>query len=56
MRTEELDVGGGRTLHVPESLKASPSSRSSACAVSPGPADYLAIARRFLMVIMVGIP
>jgi cell division protein ZapE len=53
----ELDVGGGRTLHVPKALKGvAVFSFKRLCAEARGAADYLAIARRFHTVIMVGIP
>lgn len=53
----ELDVGGGRLLHVPKALKGvAVFSFKRLCAEARGAADYLAIARRFHMVIMVGIP
>ena len=53
----ELDVGGGRTLHVPKALKGvAVFSFKRLCAQARGAADYLAIARRFHTVIMVGIP
>jgi cell division protein ZapE len=55
--SEELDVGGGRTLHVPKSLKGvAVFSFSRLCGESRGAADYLAIAQRFHTVIIVGIP
>ncbi|MDQ3143818.1 MAG: cell division protein ZapE [Pseudomonadota bacterium] len=55
--TEELDVGGGRTLHVPKSLKGvAVFSFKRLCGSARGVADYLAIARRFHTVILVGIP
>ena len=55
--TEELDVGGGRTLHVPKSLKGvAVFSFKRLCGEARGAADYLAVARRFHTVIMVGIP
>ena len=55
--TEELDVGGGRTLHVPKSLKGvAVFSFKRLCGEARGAADYLAIARRFHTVILVGIP
>ena len=54
---EELDVGGGRTLHVPKSLKGvAVFSFKRLCGSPRGAADYLAIARRFHTVILVGIP
>jgi cell division protein ZapE len=53
----ELDVGGGRTLHVPKSLKGvAVFSFKRLCAEARGAADYLAIAREFHTVILVGIP
>jgi cell division protein ZapE len=53
----ELDVGGGRTLHVPKALKGvAVFSFKRLCAEARGAADYLAIARRFHSVIIVGIP
>ena len=55
--SEELDVGGGRTLHVPKSLKGvAVFSFKRLCGEPRGVADYLAIARRFHTVIIVGIP
>lgn len=55
--TMELDVGGGRMLHVPKALKGvSVFSFKRLCAEARGAADYLAVARRFHTVIMVGIP
>ena len=55
--TLELDVGGGRILHVPKALKGvAVFSFKRLCAEARGAADYLAIARRFHTVIMVGIP
>jgi cell division protein ZapE len=55
--TEELEVGGGRTLHVPKSLKGvAVFSFKRLCGEPRGAADYLAIARRFHTVIIVGIP
>ena len=54
---EELDVGGGRTLHVPKSLKGvAVFSFKRLCGEPRGAADYLAIARRYHTVIIVGIP
>lgn len=54
---EELDVGGGRTLHVPKSLKGvAVFSFRRLCGEPRGAADFLAIARRFHTVIIVGIP
>jgi cell division protein ZapE len=55
--SEELDVGGGRTLHVPKSLKGvAVFSFKRLCGEPRGAADYLAIARRYHTVIIVGIP
>jgi cell division protein ZapE len=55
--SEELDVGGGRTLHVPKSLKGvAVFSFKRLCGEPRGAADYLAIARRYHSVIIVGIP
>ena len=55
--TEELDVGGARTMHVPKSLKGvAVFSFKKLCGEARGAADYLAIARRFHTVILVGIP
>ena len=54
---EELDVGGGRTLHVPKSLKGvAVFSFRRLCGEARGAADFLAIAQRFHTVIIVGIP
>ena len=53
----ELDVGGGRLLHVPKSLKGvAVFSFRKLCAEARGAADYLAIARAYHTVIIVGIP
>ena len=55
--SEELDVGGGRSLHVPKSLKGvAVFSFKRLCGEPRGAADYLAIAQRFHTVIIVGIP
>jgi cell division protein ZapE len=55
--TTEIDVGGGRMLHVPKALKGvAVFSFKRLCAEARGAADYLAIARRFHTVIIVGIP
>lgn len=52
-----LDLGGGRTLHVPKSLKGvGVFSFKKLCAEARGAADYLAIAREFHTVVLVGIP
>ena len=53
----ELDVGGGRTLHVPKSLKGvAVFSFKRLCGSPRGAADYLAIAQNYHTVILVGIP
>ena len=53
----ELDVGGGRKLHVPKSLKGvAVFSFKRLCGEARGAADYLAIARAYHTVILVGIP
>jgi cell division protein ZapE len=53
----ELDLGGGRVLHVPKSLKGvGVFSFKKLCVENRGAADYLAIARSFHTVIIVGIP
>ena len=55
--SEDIDVGGARTLHVPKSLKGvAVFSFKRLCGEPRGAADYLAIARRFHTVIIVGIP
>ena len=55
--TEELPVGGGRTLHVPKSLKGVAVFSFKKLVGEPrGAADYLAIAQRYHTVILVGIP
>jgi cell division protein ZapE len=53
----ELDLGGGRTLHVPKSLKGvGVFSFKKLCAENRGAADYLSIARAYHTVVIVGIP
>jgi cell division protein ZapE len=53
----QLDVGGGRTLHVPKSLKGvAVFSFKRLCGEPRGAADYLAVARSYHTVIVVGIP
>ena len=53
----ELDLGGGRSLHVPKCLKGvGVFSFKKLCGENRGAADYLAIARAFHTVILVGIP
>ncbi|MGQ0559342.1 MAG: cell division protein ZapE [Sphingosinicella sp.] len=55
--SEELAVPGGRTLHVPKSLKGvAVFSFRRLCGEPRGAADYLTIARHFHTVIVVGIP
>jgi cell division protein ZapE len=55
--TGTLDLGGGRTLHVPKSLKGvGVFSFKKLCGENRGAADYLAIAQAFHTVILVGIP
>ncbi len=52
-----LDLGGGRTLHVPKCLKGvGVFSFKKLCGENRGAADYLAIAQAFHTVILVGIP
>ena len=53
----ELDLGGGRSLHVPKSLKGvAVFSFKRLCKEARGAKDYLAIARAYHAVIIVGIP
>ncbi len=53
----ELEVGGKRTLHVPKSLKGvAVFSFRKLCADARGAPDYLAIARNYHTIILVGIP
>lgn len=55
--TETIDVGGGRTLHVPKSLKGvAVFSFKRLCGEARGAADYLAVAQRYHTVIIVGVP
>ncbi|MGZ8282879.1 MAG: cell division protein ZapE [Allosphingosinicella sp.] len=55
--TAELQVPGGRTLHVPKSLKGvAVFSFKRLCGQPRGAADYLTIARHFHTVFLVGIP
>ena len=55
--SEDIPVQGGRTLHVPKSLKGvAVFSFKRLCAEARGAPDFLAIARRFHTVILVGIP
>ena len=55
--TAEIPLGGGRMLHVPKSLKGvAVFSLKRLCGEARGASDYLAVARRYHSVIMVGIP
>lgn len=55
--SEDISVQGGRTLHVPKSLKGvAVFSFKRLCAEARGAPDYLAIARKFHTIIIVGIP
>jgi cell division protein ZapE len=55
--SEEIALAGGRTLHVPKALKGvAVFSFKRLCGEPRGAADYLAIARRYHSVIIVGIP
>ncbi|MBB3032763.1 cell division protein ZapE [Alteriqipengyuania lutimaris] len=55
--SSELDLGGGRTLHVPKSLKGvGVFSFKRLCGENRGASDYLAVARAFHTVIVVGVP
>lgn len=55
--SEEVPVHGGRSIHVPKSLKGvAVFSFKRLCAQPRGASDYLAIARHFHTVIIVGIP
>lgn len=55
--TADIVVPGGRTLHVPKSLKGvAVFSFKRLCGAARGAADYLAIARHYHTVIIVGIP
>ena len=54
---EDIQVSPGRTLHVPKSLKGvAVFSFKRLCAEARGAPDYLAIARRYHTVMIVGIP
>ncbi len=53
----ELQLGGGRVLHVPKSLKGvAVFSFKRLCAEARGAADYLAVAHAYHTVILVGVP
>lgn len=55
--TEDVAIHGGRTIHVPKSLKGvAVFSFKRLCREARGATDYLAIARHFHTLIIVGIP
>ena len=55
--SRDLNLGGGRTLHVPKALKGvAVFSFKRLCSENRGASDYLAIARAFHTVIVVGVP
>ncbi len=55
--SSELDLGGGRKLFVPKALKGVAAfSFKRLCAEARGAADFLAIARTYHTVILVGVP
>jgi cell division protein ZapE len=55
--SEDIPVAGGRSLHVPKSLKGvAVFSFRRLCGEPRGAADYLAVARRYHTIIIVGIP
>jgi cell division protein ZapE len=55
--SSDLGLGGGRTLHVPKSLKGvAVFSFRKLCGEARGAADYLAVAQTYHTVILVGIP
>jgi cell division protein ZapE len=55
--SEDIPVPGGRILHVPKSLKGvAVFSFRRLCGEARGAADYLAIARRYHTMILVGVP
>ncbi|MEO1044475.1 MAG: cell division protein ZapE [Pseudomonadota bacterium] len=57
VKTATLDIPGGRTLHVPKSLKGvAVFSFKRLCGEPRGAADYLCIARHYHTVLIVGIP
>jgi cell division protein ZapE len=54
--SSDIDLGGGRRLHVPKCLKGvAVFSFRRLCGEARGAADYLAVARRFHTIIVVGI-
>ncbi|MBZ6378180.1 cell division protein ZapE [Pacificimonas flava] len=53
----DIEVGGGRTLHVPKALKGvGVFSFKRLCGEARGSADYIAVAQSFHTVILVGVP
>jgi cell division protein ZapE len=55
--SEDLQLGGGRILHVPKSLKGvAVFSFKRLCGEARGATDYLSVARHYHTVILVGIP
>lgn len=55
--SEELSISGGRTIHVPKSLKGvAVFSFARLCREARGAPDYLSIARHYHSIIIVGIP
>ncbi len=53
----DLQLGGGRTLHVPKALKGvAVFSFKRLCGEARGSADYLAVAQEYHTVILVGVP
>ncbi len=55
--TADIDLGGGRMLHVPKSLKGvAVFSFKRLCGEARGSNDYLSVARRYHSVFIVGIP
>ncbi|HEX7874444.1 MAG TPA: cell division protein ZapE [Sphingobium sp.] len=55
--SEDVPIHGGRTIHVPKSLKGvAVFSFKRLCSEARGASDYLAIARHFHTIIIVGIP
>jgi cell division protein ZapE len=55
--SDDIDVGGGRMLHVPKSLKGvAVFSFKRLCGEARGASDYLTVARRYHSVFVVGIP
>jgi len=55
--SEDLQLGGGRILHVPKSLKGvAVFSFKKLCGEARGASDYLSVARHYHTIILVGIP